>query len=218
MAMRPGSSDKATPWFVDACVAEKPIPAQSSIRVVKLPDKPARLAKKAAEATRPLVVKSSPILTPKTVGGLPVNWRVVAAVGALAWFWVVGVVVIGWLASGSNAVEADQPPPVASVAPAATPIAVVKPSDPTPPAFVFVGPPAPRPEDEATVEVRPEPKPELKPAVVEAPLKLKEPEGRCGTTIDFMDDIVEASHKAMENRKIMFVLHVSGDFEDPGFT
>jgi hypothetical protein len=67
---------------------------------------------------------------------------------------------------------------------------------------------------------KPEPMPVVVPApvVVEKPVPVKEEIGKYGTTIDFMDDPIEAADKAMKNRKLLFVLHVSGDFEDPGCT
>ena len=39
-----------------------------------------------------------------------------------------------------------------------------------------------------------------------------------GTTIDFFDTPKEASAQAKEQKKLVFVLHVSGNFEDPRFT
>ena len=39
-----------------------------------------------------------------------------------------------------------------------------------------------------------------------------------GTTIDFVDTPKEAAALAKEQEKLVFVLHVSGHFEDPRFT
>jgi len=39
-----------------------------------------------------------------------------------------------------------------------------------------------------------------------------------GTVIDFMDTPREAAKQAKKEGKLVFVLHVSGDFEDPRFT
>jgi hypothetical protein len=41
---------------------------------------------------------------------------------------------------------------------------------------------------------------------------------KCGTTIDFLDTPSEAARKAKKEEKLVFVLHVSGTFEDPRFT
>jgi hypothetical protein len=39
-----------------------------------------------------------------------------------------------------------------------------------------------------------------------------------GTSIDFLDTPSEAAKQARKEKKLVFVLHVSGDFEDPRFT
>ena len=39
-----------------------------------------------------------------------------------------------------------------------------------------------------------------------------------GTTIDFVDTPKEAAALAKQQEKLVFVLHVSGHFEDPRFT
>ena len=39
-----------------------------------------------------------------------------------------------------------------------------------------------------------------------------------GTTIDFVDTPKEAAAQAKKEQKLVFVLHVSGHFEDPRFT
>lgn len=46
-------------------------------------------------------------------------------------------------------------------------------------------------------------------------------EGTCGdygTTVDFVDSPKEAAQLARKDGKLVFVLHVSGNFEDPRFT
>jgi len=42
--------------------------------------------------------------------------------------------------------------------------------------------------------------------------------GNHGTTIDFLDTPKEAAAQAKKEGKLVFVLHVSGNFEDPRFT
>ena len=42
--------------------------------------------------------------------------------------------------------------------------------------------------------------------------------GNHGTTIDFLDTPKEAAAQAKKDTKLVFVLHVSGNFEDPRFT
>jgi hypothetical protein len=43
-------------------------------------------------------------------------------------------------------------------------------------------------------------------------------EGSCGTSVDFVDSPKEAAALAKKEQKLVFVLHVSGHFEDPRFT
>jgi hypothetical protein len=47
----------------------------------------------------------------------------------------------------------------------------------------------------------------------------KTKDGGCfGTTIDFVDTPKEAAAQAKKDEKLVFILHVSGNFEDPRFT
>lgn len=43
-------------------------------------------------------------------------------------------------------------------------------------------------------------------------------EGACGTTVEFVDSPKEAAALAKKEQKLVFILHVSGNFEDPRFT
>lgn len=44
-------------------------------------------------------------------------------------------------------------------------------------------------------------------------------DGGCfGTTITFLDTPMEAAAQAKKEEKLVFILHVSGNFEDPRFT
>ena len=46
-------------------------------------------------------------------------------------------------------------------------------------------------------------------------------EGSCGsfgTSVEFVDTPREAARMARKEQKLVFVLHVSGNFEDPRFT
>jgi len=47
---------------------------------------------------------------------------------------------------------------------------------------------------------------------------LARAEGSCGTSIEFVDTPKEAAALAKKEQKLVFVLHVSGHFEDPRFT
>lgn len=46
-------------------------------------------------------------------------------------------------------------------------------------------------------------------------------EGGCGgfgTSVEFLETPSEAARQALKKEKLVFVLHVSGNFEDPRFT
>jgi hypothetical protein len=50
---------------------------------------------------------------------------------------------------------------------------------------------------------------------------IKKKEATCGshgTTVEFVDTPREAAKIAKKEQKLVFVLHVSGNFEDPRFT
>jgi len=42
--------------------------------------------------------------------------------------------------------------------------------------------------------------------------------GSFGTSVEFVTTPSEAAHQAKKEQKLVFVLHVSGHFEDPRFT
>lgn len=50
------------------------------------------------------------------------------------------------------------------------------------------------------------------------PADKAEHSGSCGTSIDFFDSPKDAAKQAAKDEKLVFVLHVSGNFEDPRFT
>ena len=56
-------------------------------------------------------------------------------------------------------------------------------------------------------------------AVLAAPAVAADTETACfGTSVDFVDSPKEAAALAKKQEKLVFVLHVSGNFEDPRFT
>jgi hypothetical protein len=56
------------------------------------------------------------------------------------------------------------------------------------------------------------------PAAADPP-KADEPEcGSFGTAVEFVATPREAAEQAKKEQKLVFVLHVSGHFEDPGLT
>jgi hypothetical protein len=80
------------------------------------------------------------------------------------------------------------------------------------------------PEVEAlTVQQLPAPSPakevEKPEPIVAVPAAAKAtPTGTCGTALDFVGNLTEATARAKIEHRLLFVLHVSGNFEEPGFT
>jgi hypothetical protein len=67
--------------------------------------------------------------------------------------------------------------------------------------------------------------PQLEPMIAETgrPAEVTLPEkshchGTLGTAVDFVASPEQAMARAKSEHKLVFVLHVSGNFEDPGFT
>src|SRR5262245_1260810 len=157
-------------------------------------------------------------------------------VGVLATFAVlaVGTGAFALAASyGSLATKHFLPAEIAA-APAAesTAIPVPEASEPAaPPTPVLAAEPTPAldwaavlgPEIDALSQVNAvnsAPAPKLEP-IVEATESAKadaEPTGTCGTTIDFLSNLAAATARAKKEHKLLFVLHVSGNFEESGFT
>jgi hypothetical protein len=71
----------------------------------------------------------------------------------------------------------------------------------------------------AAKSAEPAPAPMVEPIVaVPAPARPSPPAGTCGTAIDFVSNLAEATDRAKKEHRLLFVLHVSGNFEEPGFT
>jgi hypothetical protein len=65
------------------------------------------------------------------------------------------------------------------------------------------------------------PQPAVKPLPPPAPPDKKADGATCstfGTSVEFEDSPSDAAKKAKKQEKLVFVLHVSGNFEDPRFT
>jgi hypothetical protein len=61
--------------------------------------------------------------------------------------------------------------------------------------------------------------PALPPQPIAKP--VEKTEGACstfGTSVEFVDSPADAAKQAKKEQKLVFVLHVSGNFEDPRFT
>jgi hypothetical protein len=128
---------------------------------------------------------------------------VVGAVAILA----VGGLVLGLMpataAQPLAATPAEPPPPDTADAPAAIAPAA-------PPA-----PPAPAPARAAPLDPFNDPAPGREPA---RPPAHAAGCARFGTAVDFVDDPTEAARQALRDKKLLFVLHVAGNFEDAKFT
>jgi hypothetical protein len=164
-----------------------------------------------------------------------IHWPVVAAAFAVA---VAGLVALMGAVRRDPArpkvfTEAEEvsplaeapPEPLFSPEPAAvpvepqTPVAVAQ-AEPPP-----VAEPAPKPAPDDRPVRLPEP-PADPPAPAEArvcqncqpPAKAASAPGRYGTAVDFVDDPTQAARKALQESKLLFILHVAGNFEDDKFT
>jgi hypothetical protein len=73
----------------------------------------------------------------------------------------------------------------------------------------------------AASELDSKPKVPAPPRPAVAPVKPEKNEETCGshgTSVTFVDTPSEAAKIAKKEQKLVFVLHVSGNFEDPRFT
>lgn len=175
------------------------------------------------------------------------SWRVPAALTALGLLFLVSMTVgfaCRWLNSPtpSPAPVAVAPvlpggPPAppkqhvvaaAAAKPKAKPVEANSPRDVSPPAGPAPAPlSAPPPEPKAAVEEPATPAPEVAVAPKETakPAADTSSTGTCkatgdgfGTAVAFAASPTLAGEQAFKEHKLLFVLHVSGNFEDPGFT
>ena len=151
-----------------------------------------------------------------------IDWRLVAAIGLPLWAFLMGVVVTHKPAPAA-------PPPVEVAA--GSPTEPVLPAKPQAAEGVD---PVPMPRE---VVVRTEFQPLVLPVLVPGepvvvtvpgePVEFKLPPSevipadRCktfDTKIRFHDGLPEAAAEAKQSKKLLLVLHISGNFDDPGFT
>jgi hypothetical protein len=175
-------------------------------------------------------------------------WPVVAAAAALALLLVVGLTALAWvkvrweaeqagrLAAATIARGADSdagqavdpwpngptPPPLAAATTAAPAAAAAgAPKVPEPASSALLGAPSPgttvgqarsttAPKDEKVAD------PLLPPP--EDSLKAERGGETYGTQVEFQSSPAKASKQAIQDHKLMFVLHISGNFEDAKFT
>jgi hypothetical protein len=169
-------------------------------------------------AFRPALPTSPPVLPPAPIrSGRPsakrrgtlVYWPPVLAAAAASMLLVAGFL---WLVAASTPRLPAQERADAAPAPAG-PVQESKPAPVVPPVTVA-------PEIEKKV-AKPAPvEPELPKDLVEkkAPATCKPPTALLGTSVEFVDNPATAARTAAREDKLLFILHVSGNFEDPGFT
>lgn len=136
-----------------------------------------------------------------------IDWRLVAAAGLPLWAFAFGMMVAG---APATAVDPATPPEIVMVPP---------PDDAIPPPREVVV----RQAESITLPVVvPVPIPAAKPPEFQLPVtELLPTEDKCrtfGTTVRFHKTAAEAVAEARDTRKMPFVLHISGHFDDPGFT
>jgi hypothetical protein len=151
-------------------------------------------------------------------------WRPVAAAGGASLFLIAALAV--WLAVASPPRSlADAPEPVALASPQTTPEAS-KPEELPQPPTRDLPPEQPAPVREKPKAETPAAPAAPAPAEVKAPAAArpappepgKSPTALLGTTVEFVDNPAAAARAAAREDKLLYVLHVSGNFEDPQFT
>jgi len=159
-----------------------------------------------------------------------VNWPLVAGIGVMAWLCVVGMVIGGWALSRPSAnpdpvaqveslpvvvASSDSAPPVSErKSTALDPVAKPKPSFDVAVATAKKG----APEDDNRGKLPPADEKDERVGVLPPDLPKVKPTSTCGTTIDFYSDPDEAFAKAKIEKKVVFIVHVAGNFEDSKFT
>jgi hypothetical protein len=156
-----------------------------------------------------------------------ISWRAVAAASAVAWLLVGGFTVTVWAmnhrqnpaTAASPLLSSDLPESNAAVdmTNRSEPMAKSpEPAEANPQPVSFKKAPISPPllaEEEKSVTRKPElPASELAPGEEGAHLRTY------GTQIAFVSSQTEAARKALNERKLLFVLHLSGNFEDKKFT
>jgi hypothetical protein len=153
-----------------------------------------------------------------------IDWRLVAAIGLPLWAFLLGIVV-----------SRKPTPPAPVMEP--TEVAAVTPTPPEPPPQPLVPPTPPPPPPEVIVRTEVQQVPVVipvpvasEPVIVAAPAPAVEfklpasevmPGDRCktyDTKLRFHPDLATAAEEAKTSKKMLLVLHISGNFDDPGFT
>ena len=157
------------------------------------------------DLARPARIHAPPPLPSARPRTDPAVWLGPALVGA-----AVGLLLVAGAGATADALQ-----PVNQTI---TETAYTPPPPPEPPAAATPHPdPEPAPVDPG--EARPTPKGLVVAAPVEAPPEPAKPVcARFGTAIDFVRSPSVAFDRAAREQKLVLVLHLAGNFEDPGFT
>lgn len=183
-----------------------------------------------SERPNPVAPAPPPAAAPKPA---LVHWRPVVVVGGLALL-LVGVL-IAWLATHPPRRDSGATPPAVEVPavaihPTPTPLAAPVVAPPRPVVSVVVAaapvvapPPVavkPAAADDLTPpeEDEPEPAPEPAKETAAAPPAPDKRGETYGTRVLFLNSPAEAARTARKEEKLLFVLHVSGNFEESCFT
>jgi hypothetical protein len=121
------------------------------------------------------------------------------------------------------ATGSSEPQASASVKPAAEAVAlaIARPRAPVPPVPPLASDGLPGEAVGKKRDTPPAPEPGITdPGLVriDDAVKAERPSGTYGTTVDFVDSPADAAQQALKERKLLFVMHISGNFEDARFT
>lgn len=160
-------------------------------------------------------------------------WPAVAAAGVFGLVFVTGLTGAALALSKPSAPKKEKPPPALVAVTPASSLAVKEP-EPTPPSepapVIDVSLPEPAPARlesgieqivaHAAISVPTAvPNPWAPVTATDSPAAvIKNPTMTCGTSVEFVSNPTLADRQARQEHKLVFLLHVSGDFEDPGFT
>ncbi|QEG28028.1 hypothetical protein GobsT_27970 [Gemmata obscuriglobus] len=151
-----------------------------------------------------------------------IDWRTVAAIGLPLWAFILGAILVRVRETPAPALALLAPPPAPTASAPEPPLPEPTPVAPRPREIVvrtqFTAVPVLVP-----VAVPAEPAVANAPAPAEFRLPASEflPAERCqtfNTKVKFHPGMTEAAEEARNSKKMLLVLHISGHFDDPGFT
>jgi hypothetical protein len=143
-----------------------------------------------------------------------IDWRLVAACGLPVWTFLLGMLLSPRPASVAQAAPPGEPPGAPAAGGAEAPMPreiVVREAEPQVLSVPLVIP----------VPVPGEPIGVVQAVENQLPASELLPADRCKTfetKVRFHPTMADAADEARKSKKMLFVLHISGDFDDPGFT